>query len=146
MTCLRKRLVRGGIGTYGTYLSIALRKINEMLMNHVLRHDRKIIKASLDSGIVRSIVTLLIICWEDPYRVALWPSKWPIFSHTGRDTGMCLSFVARRPFQNEPRKDPYSVALWPSKWPIFAHTGRDTGMCLSLVARRPFRNDPGQIT
>ncbi|KHG07196.1 hypothetical protein F383_34031 [Gossypium arboreum] len=44
-----------GIGTYGTYLSIALRKINEMLMNHVLRHDRKIIKASLDSGIVKSI-------------------------------------------------------------------------------------------
>ncbi|KHG27636.1 ATP synthase subunit alpha [Gossypium arboreum] len=52
-----------GIGTYETYLSIELRKINEMLMNHVLRNDRKIIKASLDSRIVKSIVTLSIIFW-----------------------------------------------------------------------------------
>ncbi|KHG16576.1 hypothetical protein F383_01114 [Gossypium arboreum] len=38
-------------------------KLNEMLRNHVLRHDRKIVKARWNSGIVKSIVTLSNICW-----------------------------------------------------------------------------------
>ncbi|KHG13270.1 hypothetical protein F383_17502 [Gossypium arboreum] len=40
MTWLRKRLVRGGTGTYGTYSSITLRKFDEMVLDHFLRHEK----------------------------------------------------------------------------------------------------------
>ncbi|KHG07230.1 Valine--tRNA ligase [Gossypium arboreum] len=38
-----------------------------------------------------------------------WHFKWPIFTHTGRDTGVCLSYVARRPFRNEPEQTTRSL-------------------------------------
>ncbi|KHF98396.1 hypothetical protein F383_37474 [Gossypium arboreum] len=40
MTWLRKRLVRGDIGTYRTYSSIRLRKSSDMVFDHVLRNAK----------------------------------------------------------------------------------------------------------
>ncbi|KHG13144.1 hypothetical protein F383_17474 [Gossypium arboreum] len=40
VTWLRKRLVQGDTSTYETYSSIRLRKFNEMVFDHFLRHEK----------------------------------------------------------------------------------------------------------